>query len=215
MVPSTRSLPIRSWRPWASGRRHGAAAVHRHAHGVFLSRVSLERKTCGMAKMFRPLLERKSGIVLAARLRPSHFGRSAFGKVRGRAGRRGLTDPRASACRHTEAERRSRPRPPSGSGSCRKSAVAPASRARCLRLAPHDPRWAEFSEPLRCCGLTGPTHRCGPSTAPGRWHGVTALPPRGPVSPTRGDGIVRLGPPEPGCASPHPGHPATASRPAS
>jgi hypothetical protein len=27
----------------------------------------------------------------------------------------------------------------------RKSAVSPASRARCLRLAPHDPRWAQFS----------------------------------------------------------------------
>ena len=97
----------------------------------------------------------------------------------------------------------------------RKSAEPSAPRARCLRLAPHDPRWAEFSEPLRWCGRTGSTHRCEPSTAPGRWHGVTALPPSGSVSPTRGDGTVRLGPPEPGCASPHPGLPATASRPAS
>ena len=35
------------------------------------------------------------------------------------------------------------------------------------------------------------------------------------VSRTRRDGTTRLGPPEPGCASPHPGHPATASRSAS
>ena len=35
------------------------------------------------------------------------------------------------------------------------------------------------------------------------------------MSGTCRDGTVRLGPPEPGCASPHPGHPATASRPAS
>ena len=53
------------------------------------------------------------------------------------------------------------PRPPPNCRE-RKSARPSTSRARCLRFAPRDPRWAEFSEPLRYCGLTGPTHRCEP-----------------------------------------------------
>ncbi len=71
-------------------------------------------------------------------------------KERGRAERRGrsqsslrrlrrlvCSDPRASAPRDTEACRVvfSAASPP----------VPPASRARCLRLAPHDPRWADLS----------------------------------------------------------------------
>src|SRR5262249_15399655 len=41
--------------------------------------------------------------------------------------------------RGTEAERRSRPRPPSGVVVNRKSVISPTSRARCLRLALQDP----------------------------------------------------------------------------
>jgi len=58
-----------------------------------------------------------------------------------------------------------------GAGSTRRpgfdnrwSAAFPASRARCLRLAPCDPRWTDFSEPLAPTGV-----RRGLSTAVGRW----------------------------------------------
>jgi hypothetical protein len=58
----------------------------------------------------------------------------------------------------------SRHRGLSKSVNCRKSAVSPASRARCLRLAPRRPRWADhFYPPL--------------------------------VTPCRGAGLSRLGPP--------------------
>ena len=44
-MPSTRSLPIRSWRPWASGVAAASPAVHGHAHGVsFLSGLLWEGK---------------------------------------------------------------------------------------------------------------------------------------------------------------------------
>jgi hypothetical protein len=95
----------------------------------------------------------------------------------------GPADPRASMCRHTEAERRSRPRPPSGYCRNRKSAFSPASRARCLRFAPHVPRWSEFAN-----------HRCESRRHLAAWRGVTASPPKRLVTPTCGAGTVRLGP---------------------
>ena len=71
----------------------------------------------------------------------------------------------------------------------RKSAFSPASRARCLRFAPHVPRWSEFSN-----------HRCEPRRHLAAWRGVTASPPKRLVTPTCGAGTVRLGPPRVGCA---------------
>ena len=41
----------------------------------------------------------------------------------------------------------------------RKSAISPASRARCLKPAPHDPRWTDLSGDLACA--SPPLHRCG------------------------------------------------------
>jgi hypothetical protein len=41
----------------------------------------------------------------------------------------------------------------------RKSAGSPASRVRCLRLAPHDPRWSRFQGSLARSRSSGPTHR--------------------------------------------------------
>ena len=78
--------------------------------------------------------------ILAARLASEVCDREAPRKVRAARDAGVLTDPRACASRETQAERylsiRHRP-------VCRdrKSAISPASRARCLKPAPHDPRW--------------------------------------------------------------------------
>ena len=71
----------------------------------------------------------------------------------------------------------------------------PASRARCLRLAPRTPRWAGFA-----------THRFRPSTAPDRWHGGTALAAKRPGRELVAPGPRSLGR-RVGCAL----HPATAT----
>jgi hypothetical protein len=106
-------------------------------------------------------------------LRPSHSAEAPSEKSEGSRDAGGPTDPRAPMCRHIGAERRSRPRPPSGDCRNRKSAFSPASRARCLRFAPHVPRWSEFSN-----------HRCEPRRHLAAWRGVTASPPKRLVTPT-------------------------------
>jgi hypothetical protein len=104
------------------------------------------------------------------------------------------TDPRTSAPHGAEATRwRTGP----GSVNCRKSAGSPASRARCLRLAPRDPRWADLSGAAPFSGFRGsaPTHRSRDQTAPGGRYRGTVLRRRPLV--TRGwrAGTTRLGPP--------------------
>jgi hypothetical protein len=63
----------------------------------------------------------------------------------------------------------------------RKSAISPASRARCLKPAPHDPRWTDLSgsAPLadrdQCLSTAA-----GASTCLGGWHRRYDMPPRAP-----------------------------------
>jgi hypothetical protein len=62
----------------------------------------------------------------------------------------------------------------------RKSAVLLASRARCLRFAPHRPRWtSHFRRPSSSART--PIHRCGPRSTAGKpVTGCRASPSRGP-----------------------------------
>ena len=50
----------------------------------------------------------------------------------------------------------------------RKSAISPASRARCLKPALHDPRWSYLSGARRF-RRGSPNHRCGGLDCRGRW----------------------------------------------
>src|SRR4029079_19193534 len=63
------------------------------------------------------------------------------------------------------------------------------------------PGGRSFQDPSRCGAGDGAYPPLRASAAPGRWHGVTALPPRSPVTPTCGAGTLRLGPPTAGCTS--------------
>ncbi len=100
----------------------------------------------------------------------------------------------------------------------RKSASPKASRARCLRFAPHGPRWTYLSgdppllanwkaayPPLSGPGRAGkPVTGCRRRRHGAQWRAAGA------------PGHMRLGPPGPRIASPMQGHsPATAPRPAS
>jgi len=68
----------------------------------------------------------------ATHVRPSYLPRCALEKVQGRAGRRGSENPRTFAPRGTKVVRKQN----------RRFVFSPTSRARCLRLAPRNPRWA-------------------------------------------------------------------------
>ena len=61
----------------------------------------------------------------------------------------------------------------------RKSAISPASRARCLKPAPHDPRWTDLSgfRPRRRGSLSTAS---GTSACLGGWHRRYDMPPRAP-----------------------------------
>ncbi len=121
---------------------------------------------------------RQASIVLAMRLHPSH---SADALRKKSEGARDAGVRRTHGLRHLakpEAERRSRPRLPSCMLSNRKSAFSPASRARCLRLSSAWPPVAEWFLPTALDLL----QRLAV------WHGVTAPPPRSPVTRTCGAG---------------------------
>ena len=74
-----------------------------------------------------------------------------------------LTDPQASASREAEAGRcfSMKPRP-----KLRKSAISPASRARCLKPALHDPRWTDLSGPARSMQAGAYPPLVGPDCTP-------------------------------------------------
>jgi hypothetical protein len=89
-----------------------------------------------------------------------------------------LADPRASASREAEAERCFSIKRRSDCRN-RKSAISPASRARCLKPAPHDPRWTYLSgfRPHRRGSLSTAS---GASTCLDGWHRRYDMPPRAP-----------------------------------
>ena len=94
-------------------------------------------------------------------------------KVRGRAGRRGVRRTHGPRC--VAAPKRNGDLGRDRRSKCRnrKSAFSPASRARCLRLSSAWPPVAEVS-----------VHRCGLLQRLAVRHGVTALPPKNPVTPS-------------------------------
>ena len=136
---------------------------------------------------------------------PSSVSWPALRKISGCAGRRGRWDPRASAPRDTEACRAVCSASPS---------LPPTSRARRLRLAPLDPRWADLSGFLALfaicgslptavgAGRNGRVRRCTRFRPPYPWWRAAGAP--GPGGLGRRAWGVRLAP---SCA-------ATASRPA-
>ena len=99
---------------------------------------------------------RQASIVLAMRLHPSYSADAHSKKSEGA----------------RDAARSNRSAGNSGKKTS-KSAFSPASRARCLRLCSARPPVAEVSN-----------HRFGPGQRLVVWHGVTALPPKSPVTPS-------------------------------
>ena len=85
----------------------------------------------------------------------------------------------------------------------RKSAISPASRTRCLRLAPKPPRWPDLSGALPF-GPT-PNHRCGLRRCGNGRHRSDRNVAKNPVTRDRRAGSLWLGPPGLGCTSLHPG----------
>ena len=120
----------------------GARIPPRQADGIARPAATIVRH-CGMQPTHASVPAARAS--LAA---PGSFGRCALEKVRGRAGRREFE--RTHGPRHLATPKRN-----GDPAKDRRPFVAkpqvrrpPTSRARCLRLAPRDPRWAEFSEPL-------------------------------------------------------------------
>jgi hypothetical protein len=172
-----------------------------------------------------PLHLSNSPVVLAARHRPRHSAEArANKKVRGRAGRRGPADPRGPDLSRGLSGTAVSTTPPSGLGNPQVR-LSSTSRARCLRLAPQDPRWARVTFPMPGFVLrrelrSSPrhlTHRFGAGRCRLSFGGSPAASAaKAPV--TRGSraGTLRLGPPKRGVRlAPLDWHtPATAPRPA-
>ena len=114
---------------------------------------------------------RQASIVLAMRLHPSysadaHSKKSEGARDAARSNRSAGVEAMAMQMRSLDLNRRPKEK-------TSKSAFSPASRARCLRLCSARPPVAEVSN-----------HRFGPGQRLAVWHGVTALPPKSPVTPS-------------------------------
>ena len=94
----------------------------------------------------------------------------------------------------------------------RKSAISPASRARCLKPAPHDPRWTDLSgfRPHRRGSLSTAS---GASACLGGWHRRYDMPPRAPGDARLARRDRAASAAGRGCPSLHPHSPATAACP--
>ena len=137
---------------------HDAECAAREQSLTPIQKADMRHRPCSL----RPRAGRLLNCILRASKERTEGARNA----------RVLTDPRTSTPRDIEACR--------NPVDNRKSAVLLASRARCLRLAPHRPRWtSRFRRPSSSART--PIHRCGPRSTAGKpVTGCRASPSRGP-----------------------------------